>query len=139
MNQKGYTLLDLQSGHVFVSRNVIFFEHVFPFGTDSLCVPTLYPDHVHDIEFVFLMFKMKTLILLINLNKIMTLKMNINNNYLEDLLDRLNYLFGMKTLSFQILFLLPIPLFLLPIPIQASRIITEFLLQTLTHILNHNR
>lgn len=45
--QKGYKLLDLQSGHIFVNRNVIFFERILSFASNDLFVPSLFPNHVY--------------------------------------------------------------------------------------------
>ncbi|KAH0637483.1 hypothetical protein KY289_037398 [Solanum tuberosum] len=50
-NQKGYKLLDLHTSKIFVSRDVQFFEHLFPFSSDQPVSPifpahpTSHPDH----------------------------------------------------------------------------------------------
>ena len=46
--QKGYKLLDLLTNHTFVSRDVIFHEHIFPFQQSSqqmykLPIPAFFP------------------------------------------------------------------------------------------------
>lgn len=53
-NQKGYKLMDLTTGHMFVSRDVCFYETVFPYySTGSPSSSLMFPSHstfIHDLE-----------------------------------------------------------------------------------------
>lgn len=40
-NQKGYKLYDLNTHQTFLSRDVLFFEHIFPFQGHPLILPKI--------------------------------------------------------------------------------------------------